>query len=547
MRAFQFAANQLWAIEESYLRIILNIAQRADTADLEAVAQRQADRASKDGLLQQFGTVGVINIVGPIFRYANLFTQISGATSVEALAKTIGAAADNPDIQSVILNLDSPGGEVSGISELSKAIAKMNASKPVVAYVDDMGASGAYWLAVAARSIVASDTAKVGSIGIIATVIEGPEDAAEKKYRFVSSISPKKRPDLETDEGRASIQTIVDDLGAVFAKAVAAGRGVSAEEVVSNFGQGGLLVAGRGLEVGMIDEIGTFEGLKDRMKSGSIPRRTVSHQKGASAMPAISVHHTATTDVPYDGATMERNLKLGGTEAYYRSAHSWQDPDKDPTLKGSYKGKHHMVAEDGTIGAANTRACSAVIGELNGGRGGFDVPAGDRPGIHAHVGAHLKDGEKEVPPLKGIVASATNLQGEVQGETMQKPEVADTLKPPEAPATPPVAKAAPPELLVGLAGGALAPFEQARQILQLCALAGLTARQALVFLKPEASIDAVRQELIEVRAANSGPEINSHILPEAGAVGEKTKPKDSPIEKACEAHAEQLAQARKER
>jgi hypothetical protein len=120
-------------------------------------------------------------------------------------------------------------------------------------------------------------------------------------------------------------------------------------------------------------------------------------------MPAIKPHSTATTDVAWDGPRARSNLRTDGSASYYRSAHAWADPDGDPETKSGYKFIHHMVGSDGDVGAANTRAASAGIAILNGGRGGADIPDGDRKGVHAHLAKHLRDGgysADDVPPLK---------------------------------------------------------------------------------------------------------------------------------------------------
>lgn len=118
-------------------------------------------------------------------------------------------------------------------------------------------------------------------------------------------------------------------------------------------------------------------------------------------MPAIPKHHTPTSDGAWDGPANEARLKTGGTQAYYRSFYSWQDAAKDPTTKAAYKGGHHEVSSDGTPGAADVKACVAVIAALNGARGGFDIPEADRKGVWAHAAAHLKDAGVDVPDLKG--------------------------------------------------------------------------------------------------------------------------------------------------
>lgn len=68
--------------------------------------------------------------------------------------------------------------------------------------------------------------------------------------------------------------------------------------------------------------------------------------------------------------------------------------------KSGFKFPHHNPGPGGDTGTpANTRACSAIIAILNGGRGRANIPSGDRSGVHRHAGRHLRDAGKEVPPL----------------------------------------------------------------------------------------------------------------------------------------------------
>ena len=258
-RAFEFAARQPWAITEEHLSLILEIAQRTHEPDFTAVAQAQPDRSK--GVRDTYGSVAVINAIGPIFRYANLFTAISGATSIQELAAEFRSAVEDPSITAIVLNVDSPGGEVAGTSELSKAVYAARSSKPIVAYVDDYAASAAYWIASAADRIVASPTARLGSIGVLATVTKKDPEPGAKSYEFVSSVSPKKTLSLDTEQGRAEIQGAVDDLANVFVADVARNRGVSAEKVLADFGQGGLMIAAKAVTAGLADEIGSFDEL----------------------------------------------------------------------------------------------------------------------------------------------------------------------------------------------------------------------------------------------------------------------------------------------
>jgi ClpP class serine protease len=127
-----------------------------------------------------------------------------------------------------------------------------------------MAASGGYWIASAADRVVISELAVLGSIGVVLGVEDrsgADERRGVRKVEIVSSQSPGKRPDVNTEEGRTQIQTMVDDLAEVFVSAVAKHRGVSSEDVISKFGAGGVKVGAKAVASGMADEVGQFEAV----------------------------------------------------------------------------------------------------------------------------------------------------------------------------------------------------------------------------------------------------------------------------------------------
>ena len=113
---------------------------------------------------------------------------------------------------------------------------------------------------------------------------------------------------------------------------------------------------------------------------------------------ASAVHHTATTDEPWDGGEMVKRCKANETQL--RMLHAWRSHDGDPDVKSSYRFPHHMVSGDGQVHAANIKACQSIIGILNGARGGTDIPDADVPGVYSHAAAHLKDAGLEPAELK---------------------------------------------------------------------------------------------------------------------------------------------------
>jgi len=199
---------------------------------------------------------GIINIKGPIFRATSFLYYFIDIVDSQSIATNFQAALDNDDVESILLNIDSPGGTVTGISELAGFIHESRGLKPVIAYIAGQGASAAYWIAAAADQIIISDTGMAGSIGVVATTYKKDDDSIE----IVSSVSPKKRPDAGTEEGLNQYQKMVDDTAEVFVGAVAKYRGVSEDTVKKNYGQGDSLVGKYAVAAGLADKVGTLEG-----------------------------------------------------------------------------------------------------------------------------------------------------------------------------------------------------------------------------------------------------------------------------------------------
>lgn len=258
--AFHLAASRPWVIQRESLETILAIADRyGDPEALQAKTGRPLDNTRT--VMMRDG-VAVIPITGPIFRYANLFTEISGATSTGVLAKDIQSALDNPYVRGIVLDINSPGGEASGINELANLIRAARGVKPIKAYAGGQMASAAYWLGSAADEVIVDDTAMLGSIGVVMSYLDTTERDAKsgvRRVEIVSSASPDKRLDPASEEGRSKVQAIVDSLAALFVGAVAENRNTTTEAVLSDFGRGGVLIGQAAVDAGMADRTGSLE------------------------------------------------------------------------------------------------------------------------------------------------------------------------------------------------------------------------------------------------------------------------------------------------
>lgn len=276
--AFDLVASQPWAITREMLETISAIARREHDGP-EAVEARLGRPLQNTRQVTMRGDVAIVPLVGPVFRYANLFTQVSGATSLDVLATDFQAAVDDPAVKAIVLAIDSPGGQASGIAEFAALVRA--SSKPVTAYVDGAAASAAYWIAAAAKTIVTSKTGELGSIGAVFSV-RAP-DKANGTIEIVSSQSPKKRADVSTDEGRGLIQARADKFAEIFIADVAAFRGVSVEKVLADFGQGDMRMGADAVALGMADSVGTLEEVIAGLAGTSAPSlRTPVTSKGVT-------------------------------------------------------------------------------------------------------------------------------------------------------------------------------------------------------------------------------------------------------------------------
>lgn len=253
LRALNTLMAEHWLILPDALDQMAQIALRMN-GDPQTVAAKLGRPLDNTRTVTIRDGVAVVPVTGPIFRYADMFTEISGATAVQTLVKDLNEAGDNPAVDAIVLEIDSPGGQAAGIADLASIVRGID--KPVTAYVDHQAGSAAYWIAAAADEIVISRTALLGSVGVI---VSANAQKREGRVEIISTQSPKKRPDLSTESGKAQVQTIVDDLAAVFVADVAQLRGIEQDAVLA--WEGDMLVGQKAVNAGMADRLGDFESV----------------------------------------------------------------------------------------------------------------------------------------------------------------------------------------------------------------------------------------------------------------------------------------------
>ena len=266
--------------------------------------------------------IAVLPLHGVILPYTSALAAFLGATCLDALTQDFCSARDNPDIAAIVLDIDSPGGVVTGVHAFSQLVYATRSVKPIVGRVTGLAASAAYWIAASSSKVVLDPTAMVGSIGVVATLRDNREalkKAGVEVREIVSTQSPSKRLDSGTPEGRAPLQQQVDTLAQVFIQAVADYRNVSPETVQSDFGQGGLKVGAEAVAFGMADGLLTPPSSFSHLTNArGVPIMTITHPEPIVAPRPAVLPNTEATEWPdpktaYDNG-FQAGLNLGKTQ-----------------------------------------------------------------------------------------------------------------------------------------------------------------------------------------------------------------------------------------
>ena len=275
-------ASEYWAMEETKLLAIVDLlAMQADGRKFgaEEIEARIAP-ATAAAVARKEGSVAVVPLRGLISPRAAVVQNSStgGGTTAEGFAEAIDKMADDDTVKAIVVDADTPGGNVLGIDEASAAVAAVRGRKPIVVQVTGNLASAGYWIGASADEIVMSPSSAAGAIGVRTAYDDLTEALAKQgvsreiiaagKFKGEGLLGPL------SDETRAYMQGRIDDYYGMFVDRVAQGRGVTAAAVRDGFGQGRMLGAKAAVAANMADRIGTMHETLARFGAGgTVPRR----------------------------------------------------------------------------------------------------------------------------------------------------------------------------------------------------------------------------------------------------------------------------------
>lgn len=279
-----------WAIKEELLGPMSDIVVRHLKG--EKLTAEQIEAATKKSSLPEgidyevIGGVARIPVTGVIAKRSSMVNGISQrqGTSVEQIQKNLEAALADDSVRMIALDVDSPGGSVDGIHELSSAIYESRKKKKIYAYANGQMCSAAYYIGSAAEKIFCTASSEVGSIGVYATVADwthrNHEEGVTMHVIRAGSEKAAGHPDRPfTEDDRRLVQEEVNSYYELFIESVARNRGISTEDA-KKIGTGRVWIGKKALEVGLVDGVEMIESVFSG-KSGGRPAAAASPVEGA--------------------------------------------------------------------------------------------------------------------------------------------------------------------------------------------------------------------------------------------------------------------------
>lgn len=285
-----------WAVQRSvlaFMRDFLTFRANGGALSVDEISSRLAAAAAANGARNGggvAGTVAVIPMYGVISQRQSLMSETSGGTSIDGLREDFRIALADPKVSAIVFDIDSPGGSVDGVTEFAQELRQARVgAKPIVAQIDTLCASAAYWLAANCAEIVITPSGEVGSIGVFAVHedISRAADAAGVTTTLISA-GPYKTEGNQfeplSDAARTAMQSQVDSFYSMFLGDVAKGRRVSVDTVAADYGQGRTLLAGPAMTAGVVDRIDTLEATVRRLQAP--PKAAPASRRGPNSLNA---------------------------------------------------------------------------------------------------------------------------------------------------------------------------------------------------------------------------------------------------------------------
>jgi len=250
-----FSAHMgFWLMDPSWLSQAL-AAIRDGTFVMEARAQ-PGEGSPHDAVMEIRDGVAIVALDGPLMKGWSKY----GGTSTVAARNALRTAMHMDSVRGALLHIDSPGGHVAGTQALADDVWSLQkqTGKPIHAHIEDQGASAAFWIARQASRVTANPTAMVGSVGVIAALVDTSKAYEEAGVKLhVITTGKHKATGVEgapiDDEQIAEVRDLVEGLHGHFVSALKRGGMTAAQ--IDAVSDGRVVLAKDAVRLGMVDEV----------------------------------------------------------------------------------------------------------------------------------------------------------------------------------------------------------------------------------------------------------------------------------------------------
>lgn len=230
--------------------------------------------------IEVHGGVALITIDGSLVNRGAYVGASSGIVSYEGIRTQLVEAESRADVKSVVLDLNTPGGEAGGMFAIARKVREVAQRKRVVAFVNDMAASAGYGIASQASEIVVSPSSLVGSIGVVLMHLDRSGELAQKGVKPTFIHAGAHKVDGNPYEAlpanvRADLQAEVDALMALFVGLVGEGRGSKLTAAAARATKAKVFTGQAAIRVGLADRIATFDEVIAGLQGRTAPRSQV--------------------------------------------------------------------------------------------------------------------------------------------------------------------------------------------------------------------------------------------------------------------------------
>lgn len=352
-----YTTERFWCGTDETLAAYVMGMKHIETAKPQASSDYEGDEVDRaPRLFSQIGDVGVISIAGPLVNSGSWINEYVGRTGYPEIREALIYAATKEGVGAIVLDINSGGGSVSGVSDTAELIKRIDAEMiPVHTFSDSIIASAAYWLGSSARTMSVGQVAEAGSIGVLAVhkeytkalEMEGVKATVMRAGEFKALGSPYEK---FSDKAQVELQDQLDYLGQMFTQHVADARGVPYPTADSTMGQGRVFIGQQAVAVGLVDSVTTFDAVVSKAQGEidskkNLPQYGANIQKGTPLKIALTTQQIAAmaeAGLPVDAA--QAIAPVAAVPAPTAETQAPEAPDAPVAAATEQKGESDIVA-----------------------------------------------------------------------------------------------------------------------------------------------------------------------------------------------------------